>query len=69
MIQLPALVFYSDKGEFVMQTDSITRRQRMLNSMGLVLDKKYEEGWNYQRYARTKGIERSLKKQQEKADK
>lgn len=61
MIQLPALLFFGDKGEFVTQTDSITRRQRMLNLMGLVLDKKYKEGWNYQRYARTKGIERTLK--------
>jgi thioredoxin-related protein len=60
LIQLPALVFFGDNGEFVTQTDSITRRQRMLNLMGLILDKKYKEGWNYQRYARSKAIERSL---------
>jgi len=64
LIQLPALVFYGDQGEFVTQTDSITRRQRMLNLMGLVFDKKYKEGWNYQRYARNKAIERSLQKKQ-----
>lgn len=64
LIQLPALLFYGDDGEFVTQTDSITRRQRMLNLTGLVLDKKYREGWNYQRYARSKAIERSLKPKQ-----
>ena len=65
LVQLPALLFFGNQGDFVMQTDSIVRRQRMLNSMGLVLDKKYKEGWNYQRYARTKGIERSLKQQRQ----
>jgi len=64
LIQLPALLFYDDNGEFVTQTDSITRRQRMLNLTGLVLDKKHKEGWNYQRYARSKAIERSLKQKQ-----
>ncbi len=65
MIQLPALLFFGEEGEFVTQTDSITRRQRMLNLMGLVIDKKYKEGWNYQRYARSMAIERSLKQQQQ----
>lgn len=65
LTQLPALLFYGENNEFVMKTDSVVKRQRMLNSIGLVIDKAYENGWTYQRYARTKGIERALKAQNE----
>ena len=37
----------------------------MLNMSGLVLDKKYLDGWSYQRYARSKTIARNLAAQQQ----
>jgi thioredoxin-related protein len=63
LTQLPTLLFYSTGNQLILKTDSIVKRQRMLNSMGLILEKAYEKGWNYQRYARSKGIERAMKKQ------
>lgn len=57
--RVPALLFVNETGDRVFATDALVERQRMLNSMGLVLDRAYEQGWSYQRYARTKAIERN----------
>jgi thioredoxin-related protein len=57
--RLPALLFYNEQGQQVLQTDALVKHQRMLNSMLFVLEKAYEKGWTYQRLARSKGIERA----------
>ena len=41
------------------KTDAVLERQRMLNACGLVLERAYEKGWSYQRYARSRALERS----------
>jgi thioredoxin-related protein len=60
--RLPALMFFDEKGTQVLKTDALVELSRMTNSMGLVLDRAYEQGWSYQRYARTKSIEANNKK-------
>jgi len=62
--RLPALVFYDEKGSEVLKTDALVKRQRMLNSLGFVLERAYEKGWTYQRFARSKSFARNLQKKQ-----
>ena len=62
--RVPALLFVDEAGSTVLRNDAVTERQRMLNMSGLVLDKKYLEGWTYQRYARSKAIARNRQAQQ-----
>ena len=57
--RLPALLYVSETGQTAFKTDALVERQRMLNATGLVLDRAYEKGWSYQRYARNKAIERN----------
>ena len=64
--RVPALMFFDEKGNNVLETDALVRRQRMTNSVNFVLERAYEKDWTYQRFARSKGIERSLKKMEEK---
>ena len=61
--QLPALLFFDEKGQEILQTDALVMENRMMNSMGLVLEKAYQKGWTYQRFARSKSMERMRKKQ------
>lgn len=58
--RLPALLYADESGATVFKTDALVERQRMLNATGLVLERAYEKGWSYQRFARSKAIERSL---------
>jgi len=58
--RVPALLFFDEKGKEVLRTDALVKRQRMLNSAGFVLDRAYEKDWTYQRYSRSKSIERNL---------
>ena len=60
--RLPALVFFDEKGNEVLKTDALVRRARMLNSLNFVLQRAYEKGWTYQRFARTTAIEKLNKK-------
>lgn len=60
----PALLFFDERGNEVLSTDALVQRQRMMNSILFVLERAYEKGWTYQRFARSKGIERYQKKQQ-----
>jgi thioredoxin-related protein len=62
--RLPALVFFDEKGNEVLKTDALVKRSRMLNSLNFVLQRAYEKGWTYQRFARTTAIEKLNKKQQ-----
>ena len=57
--RVPALLYASESGETVLKVDALVERQRMLNASGLVLERAYEKGWSYQRFARSKAIERS----------
>jgi len=59
--RLPALLFFDANGKEVLKTDALVLRQRMLNSLNFVLERAYEKGWSYQRFARTKALERSVK--------
>lgn len=60
----PALLFFDENGNEVLSTDALVQRQRMMNSLVYVLERAYEKDWSYQRFARSKGIERYQKKQQ-----
>ncbi len=62
--RVPALLFYTKNGTEVLVTDELVQKQRMINSVGFVLDEAYKKGWTYQRYARTKAIERMLNRHQ-----
>jgi thioredoxin-related protein len=62
--RVPALLFVDENGNPVLKNDSVVERQRMLNMSGLVLDRKYLDGWTYQEYARNKAIERNRQAQQ-----
>ena len=57
--RLPALLYADEAGQTVFKTDAVLERQRMLNACGLVLERAYEKGWSYQRYARSRALERS----------
>ena len=65
--RVPALLYVNETGEAVFKTDAVVERQRMLNATGLVLDRAYEKGWSYQRYARTKAIERNRRRETREA--
>lgn len=58
MQQLPAMLFFNESGNEVLRTDAMVLNQRMDNSLNYVLEKAYEMGWTYQRFARTKSIQR-----------
>jgi len=61
--RVPALLFYDESGKKALETDALVLESRMMNSINYTLDKAHEKGWTYQRYARTKSIERSLQQQ------
>ena len=66
LTRVPTLLFFDEQGNEVLRTDALVRRQRMLNSLGYVLERAYKKGWTYQRFARSKGIERNQKANAEK---
>jgi thioredoxin-related protein len=59
---LPALLFFEEGGREVLRTDALVLRQRMMNSLRYTLERAYEQQWTYQRFARSKGIERIQRK-------
>ena len=61
--RLPAMLFVDEGGNTVFVNDAVTERNRMLNMMGLVLERRYADGWTYQRYARSQAIERNRRRQ------
>jgi thioredoxin-related protein len=62
--RLPALVFFDEQGNEVLSTDALVLQQRMMNSLSYVLERAYEKGWSYQRFARTKGMEKRRGRQE-----
>ena len=67
MSRVPALMFYDDSGNKALETDALVLESRMMNSINYTLDKAHEKEWTYQRYARTRAIERSLQQQETSA--
>jgi thioredoxin-related protein len=57
--RLPALLFFEESGKQVLGTDALVLRQRMMNSLLYTLERAYERDWTYQRFARSKGMERA----------
>ena len=58
----PALLFYAENGREAIKTDNLVLNQRMTNAINYVLERAYLKGWSYQQFARSKAIERNLKK-------
>ncbi len=61
--RVPALMFYDESGKKALETDALVLESRMMNSINYTLDKAHEKDWTYQRFARTRSIERSLREQ------
>ncbi|NEX20552.1 thioredoxin fold domain-containing protein [Thiorhodococcus mannitoliphagus] len=59
LTRLPALLFFEEHGQEVLRTDALVLRQRMMNALMYTLERAYQKGWTYQRFARTKSLERS----------
>jgi thioredoxin-related protein len=57
--ELPALVFFNESGQQVLATDALVLTSRMNNLIGFVTERAYEQGWNYQRYARTQALKKA----------
>lgn len=57
----PALQFFDENGTAILKTDALVLRQRMLNSMLYVLERAHEKGMTFQRFARSKGLEKPQK--------
>lgn len=55
----PALLFFDERGAEVLKTDTLVLRQRMRNSLQYVLERAYEKDMTYQRFARSKALEKS----------
>lgn len=58
----PALLFFNESGQAAIKTDNLVMQQRMMNSIQYVNERAYTKGWSYQRFARSKAIERNVKK-------
>ncbi|UHD17473.1 thioredoxin family protein [Thiocapsa bogorovii] len=58
MSRLPALLFFDENGREVLRTDALVLSQRMTNALMYTLERAYEKQWTYQRFARSKALER-----------
>lgn len=58
----PALLFFSETGQAAIKTDNLVLQQRMMNSINYMNERAYAKGWSYQRFARSKAIERNPQK-------
>jgi thioredoxin-related protein len=54
----PTLLFFEENGREVLRTDALVLPQRMVNSLLYTLERAYEKEWTYQRFARSKALER-----------
>jgi thioredoxin-related protein len=61
MSRVPALMFFDETGKKALETDALVLESRIMNSINYTLEKAHEKGWTYQRFARTKSIERNLR--------
>ncbi|MEA3276805.1 MAG: hypothetical protein U9Q81_16225 [Pseudomonadota bacterium] len=53
------MVFFDESGRQVLQTDALVLKSRMMNSLGFVAERAYEDGWTYQRFARSQAMARA----------
>jgi hypothetical protein len=51
-------LFLYKLGYLVLATDALVLASRMRNSIGFVTERAYEQGWNYQRYARSQALKK-----------
>jgi thioredoxin-related protein len=58
----PAMLFVSEQGRVAIKTDNLVMQQRMINCINYMNERAYTRGWSYQRYARSKAIERHMEK-------
>jgi thioredoxin-related protein len=64
----PALMFFDERGQEVLSTDALVIQQRMLNSLMYVLERAYAKDWTYQRFARSRALERINRAREEGED-
>lgn len=66
----PALLLFNESGYEGIMTDNLVLQNRMINSINFMNERAYTKGWSYQRFARTRAIEKRLNKKmlQNKAD-
>jgi thioredoxin-related protein len=62
--RLPAFLFFEENGKEVLRTDAMVLRQRMMNSLQYALERAYEKQWTYQRFARSKSMERAQRERE-----
>jgi thioredoxin-related protein len=60
--RVPAMMTFDEKGREAIKTDTLVLRNRMMNSLNYTLERAHLKGWSYQRFARSKAIERNQKK-------
>lgn len=53
----PSLLFLTPDGKEIVKTDSVVMPFRMMILLYYVLEKGYEQGWTYQKYAKMRGQE------------
>lgn len=58
LARLPALAWFNEGGTPVLKTDALVLKGRFTHALSYVKYRAYERGWTYQRYARTRNIER-----------
>lgn len=60
--RVPAMMTFDEKGREAIKTDTLVLRNRMMNSLNYTLERAHLKGWSYQRFARSKAIERNQMK-------
>ena len=45
LTRVPAILFFDEKGNEVLKTDTLVLHQRMMNSLNYVLERAYKKGW------------------------
>ena len=58
LARLPALVWFDEQGDTILQTDALVLKARFTNALGYVKDRAHARGWTFQRYARTQSLQR-----------
>jgi thioredoxin-related protein len=61
--RLPAFAVFDEQGKLLVQTDALVLRGRFDRMLSYVLQRVYEKGWSFQRYARSESI-RQLRERQ-----
>lgn len=62
LTRLPGLVWFDERGDIVLKTDALVLKARFTNALSYVKDRAYARGWTFQRYARTKSLQRLMER-------